>query len=143
MDFRISTTCCYAAHEAAARGIGGERGRSNGRIIWFPKNTTSHYQPCDQGIVRELKAHASNRFLPWQISQYDSFIDHNTAIPKANLLQAIHRIVAAWDHDVKNKPIVNCFMKSSAKLYEPAHLSVPGALSTAIGEEDPELLKME
>ena len=85
----------FSAHEAAVRELGGERGLSNIRIIWLPKNTTSHYQPCDQGIIHALKAHARKRFLAWQVSQYDSFIDHNTAISKANLLQAIHWIVTA------------------------------------------------
>ena len=70
----------FSAHGAAVRQLGGERGLSNIRIIWLPKNTTLYYQPCDQGIIYALKAHARKRFLAWQVLQYDSFIDHNTAI---------------------------------------------------------------
>ena len=99
----------FSAHEAAIRHLGGERGLSNIRIIWLPKNTTSHYQPCDQVIIHALKPHARERFLAWQVFQYDSFIDHNTAILKDNLLQAIHWTVAAWEHNMKNKPVLNCF----------------------------------
>ena len=94
----------FSAHEAGVGELGGERGLSSIRIIWLPKITTSHHQPCGLGIIHALKAHARERFLSWQISQYDSFIDHNTVILKANLLQAIHWIVAAWKHDVKANP---------------------------------------
>ena len=64
-------------------------------------------------------------------------MDRNTAIPKANLLQAIHWIVAAWKYDMKNKPISNCFTKSSVK---PNELLATYDLDN---DEDSELLEIE
>ena len=66
-------------------------------------------------------------------------MDCNTAISKANLLQAIHWIVAAWKYDMKNKTISNCFTKSSVK----PNASELLAAYDLDNDEDSELLEIE
>lgn len=65
----------FSAREAAVRTLGGEKGLSNVRITWLPKNTTPHHQPNGQGFIQALKAHTRHRFLSWQIVEYDAHRD--------------------------------------------------------------------
>jgi hypothetical protein len=46
----------FSGHELAVQLVGGLQGLSNVWIIWLPLNTTSHWQPMDQGIIASLKA---------------------------------------------------------------------------------------
>lgn len=45
----------FSAHEAAFEAI--ESQLQNTLIIWLPPNSTTRYQPLDQGIIRTWKAH--------------------------------------------------------------------------------------
>ncbi|KAI1002895.1 hypothetical protein K3495_g5308 [Podosphaera aphanis] len=45
----------FAGHELAVRLVGGLEGLQNVRIAWLPPNTTSHWQPLDQGIIASFK----------------------------------------------------------------------------------------
>ena len=85
---------------------------TNLTIDFLPKNTTSHTQPCDAGIIRDLKHKYRTRLLRRMIQQIDS----NPTEPhfKANVLVAIHMLVAAWDL-VKPETLRNCFRKAGWK----------------------------
>jgi hypothetical protein len=45
----------FSGHEVGVEFIGGLEGLSNVRIAWLPPNTTSHWQPLDQGIIASFK----------------------------------------------------------------------------------------
>jgi hypothetical protein len=110
----------FSAHEAAVAQLGGNTGLSNVRVVWLPKNTTSHYQPNDQGIIRTWKAHVRNQLLAWQVQELDRH-GFDAELPKITLLQAIRWAVSAWRFDVKDSTIFNCFRKSTVKVYEPSY----------------------
>ena len=85
---------------------------TNLTIGFLPKNTTSHTQPCDAGIIRDLKHKYRTRLLKRMISQIDS--SPTEPLFKANVLDAIRMLVAAWDL-VKPETIKNCFRKAGWK----------------------------
>jgi hypothetical protein len=45
----------FSAHELATELVSGLKGLENTRVIWLPANTTSHWQPMDQGIIAQFK----------------------------------------------------------------------------------------
>src|SRR5438045_7495871 len=52
---------------------------SNVRICWLPANSTSHFQPLDQGIIQNCKAHYRQHWLQYILDSYDSNRDpHST-----------------------------------------------------------------
>lgn len=78
----------------------------NTTVFYLPPNTTSKLQPCDAGIIRNLKAYYRRSFnrLLWQ------HMEDNVANPdKMDILQAIRLVVPAWKDEVKPATIANCF----------------------------------
>jgi hypothetical protein len=47
----------FSGHEYGVDLIGGKRALSHVRVEWLPPNTTSHWQPADQGIINTFKLH--------------------------------------------------------------------------------------
>jgi hypothetical protein len=47
----------FSGHELSVHLVGGQQGLSNVRIEWLPLNTTSEWQPMDQGIIVSFKLH--------------------------------------------------------------------------------------
>jgi hypothetical protein len=45
----------FSGHELGVILVGGLQGLTNVRITWLPLNTTSHWQPMDQGIIASFK----------------------------------------------------------------------------------------
>jgi hypothetical protein len=45
----------FSGHELAVQLVGGLQGLSHVRIAWLPPNTTSVWQPMDQGIIASFK----------------------------------------------------------------------------------------
>jgi hypothetical protein len=45
----------FSGHKLAVRLVGDEQGLSHVRIVWLPPNTTSEWQPMDQGIITSFK----------------------------------------------------------------------------------------
>lgn len=83
---------------------------SNIRIQWLPANSTSLYQPLDQGINNTLKLHYRRKWLQYMIQKYEEFLD---PISTVTLYHAVHWILQAWNYDITNTAIYNCFRKSS------------------------------
>lgn len=48
---------------------------SNIRIVFFPANATSIYQPLDQGIIQNLKHYYRKSWMYWMIGMLDRGID--------------------------------------------------------------------
>lgn len=83
---------------------------SNIRIQWLPANSTSLFQPLDQGIINTLKIHYHRNWLQYMIQRYEEFLD---PINTMTLYHAVHWILQVWKHDITNTTIYNCFRKSS------------------------------
>ena len=45
----------FSGHELSVQLVSGLEGLDNVRIEWLPANTTSHWQPLDQGIITGFK----------------------------------------------------------------------------------------
>ena len=83
------------------------------RLEFFPPSTTATLQPCDQGIIRNLKCHyrtALNRLI---ISELDADDSKSATDIARNIttLRAIYLMFAAWTN-VTATTITNCFRKA-------------------------------
>lgn len=78
----------------------------NVKVIFLPPNCTSHLQPLDAGIIRNMKFH----FRSLLIRRFLAKIDRKDASLKVDLLDAIHFLAMSWDR-VKPDTIANCFKK--------------------------------
>ncbi len=75
-------------------------------MFYLPPNTTLKIQPCDAGIIRNLKAYYRRRFNRLLIQRLQ---DKVADLEKIDVLEAMHIAVVAWSMDVKPKTICNCF----------------------------------
>jgi len=76
----------FSAHELAVTLVSGKQGLSNVRIEWLPPNTTSHWQPMDQGIIASFKTKYRKRWVEFMIREYEKGRDPNMTV---TLLKAI------------------------------------------------------
>ena len=83
----------------------------NVKVIFFPPNMTSVFQPIDQGIIKNFK-HCYRRLLVQNLMS-GSFFDTNGKI-KISVLEAARMCHNAWAQ-VTGKTIVNCFYKACFK----------------------------
>lgn len=81
---------------------------SNIRVCWLPANSTNRYRPLDQGIIQSFKAHYKYHWLKFilQIINEGRGLDSGM-----NIQLAIRWIVRAWNNEVTNTTIYNCFRK--------------------------------
>ncbi|XP_052260991.1 tigger transposable element-derived protein 6-like [Dreissena polymorpha] len=85
---------------------------SNVTLSFLPPNTTSLIQPCDQGIIRNLKSLYRRQVVKKMIED----IDQNTMsaeemAKKLTLLDTMHMLTKAWNC-VTEVTIRNCFAKA-------------------------------
>lgn len=86
---------------------------SNLKIVFLPPNTTSMIQPCDQGIIKNVKVHYRNQVVRRIIADIDT-VENMSATKlarKLTLLDAIHMLMKAW-RNVTQETIKNCFRKA-------------------------------
>src|SRR6266487_5419686 len=62
----------FSAHEAS---VEQHPPLQNIRIVWLPANSTSRYQPLDQGIINSLKAHYRRYWLEYIVTRYENLQD--------------------------------------------------------------------
>jgi hypothetical protein len=100
----------FSAHEAAISAI-QESGcpLQNTFVIWLPPNSTSIYQPLDQGIIRTWKTYWRRDWVRYMLAEYDAGRD---ALSTINLIYAIRWTVRVWNFDISEKTIANCFSKA-------------------------------
>jgi hypothetical protein len=79
-------------------------------ILFLPPNTTSQYQPCDQGIIASFKLHYRRYWTRYLLQEFEEGRNGRTTM---NVLKAIKWIVQVWRHDLKDTTIANCFHKST------------------------------
>jgi hypothetical protein len=90
------------------------------QVVFFPANSTSIYQPLDQGIIQNLKHQYRKKWIRWMIAILDRGLDPRT---KMNLNHTLHWITQAWRNQVSDQTIQNCFKKST--LIRPRSNSAP------------------
>jgi hypothetical protein len=100
----------FSGHELGVQLIGGKQGLSNVRIEWLPPNTTSHWQPLDQGIIASFKLQYRRLWISYMLRQYESDKDPNKTV---TLLKAIQWTRVAWNDTVTKECIEKCFWKST------------------------------
>ena len=83
---------------------------SNIKVVFLPSNSTSIYQPLDQGIIRNLKHHYRKKWMRWMINMMDRGIDPTQ---RMSLYYTLHWITQTWRHDVLDETIWKCFTKST------------------------------
>jgi hypothetical protein len=80
------------------------------RVLFFPANATSVYQPLDQGIIQNIKHHYRKKWIRWMIAILDRGLD---PCEKMSLGYTLHWITSVWRYDVSDQTIQNCFFKSA------------------------------
>jgi hypothetical protein len=84
------------------------------KLVFLPPNVTSLIQPCDMGIIQNLKIFYRKKMVQRTITEIDSTTSNVSASVLArttNLLDAMHMLKVAWQ-DVKQMSITNCFKKA-------------------------------
>jgi DDE superfamily endonuclease/Tc5 transposase DNA-binding domain/Fission yeast centromere protein N-terminal domain len=100
----------FSGHELGVQKVGGLDGLENVRIRWLPPNTTSHWQPLDQGIIASFKLHYRRQWVNYIIRMLQVEKDPNQTV---NLLKAIQWTRIAWNDFVTDTTIQRCFVKST------------------------------
>lgn len=83
---------------------------ANIRISWLPPNSTSRFQPLDQGIIQSFKSHYRRQWLDYMLACFDR---NQNPLDSMNLHLAIRWITRSWKRYVSNTTIYNCFRKST------------------------------
>lgn len=78
----------------------------NVKLVFLPANATSHLQPLDAGIIRNVKHHFKGLLVRRLLAK----IERNEANLQVSLLDALHFIAVSWDR-VAESTIQNCFRK--------------------------------
>ena len=98
----------FSAHEAAVELIKeSNQPLKWTQIEWFPANTTSIFQPLDQGIIQNWKCYVKKQFLQFLVTEFDSGRDYTKT---HHVLRAIEWGIQAWEL-VESKTIINCWQK--------------------------------
>ena len=95
----------FSGHELAVQLVGGLQGLSNVRIAWLPPNTTSVWQPMDQGIIASFKLQYRRLWVAFMLREYKA--DKNPQ-KTVNLLKAVQWTRAAWESAVTEDTIKKC-----------------------------------
>ncbi|KAI1000392.1 hypothetical protein K3495_g7803 [Podosphaera aphanis] len=87
----------------------------NTTVKYLPPNPTSKIQPCDAGIIRPFKAYYRRRFNQKLLDALDDGIER---AEKISILEGIQLAVAAWQVDVKQQTIANCYLHCKIRASE-------------------------
>jgi hypothetical protein len=103
-------------------------------LVFLPPNTTSKLQPCDQGIIYNLKCHYRKEMMKQLIHHMDEGGTANDF--SISLLDAMIKLQSAWK-SVTQQSIANCFGKAGFVFGDVTNDEVE---STEIDDEE-EILK--
>ncbi|XP_039960277.1 tigger transposable element-derived protein 6-like [Bactrocera tryoni] len=76
-------------------------------LAFFPPNKTSKLQPLDQGVIQNLKILYRTRIVKEALKRIEANEKQDIT-----LMDCINHETKAWDIDVKNQTIANCFKKA-------------------------------
>ena len=100
----------FSAHQAAAADLlAGQNALQNTLTIWLPANSTSRYQPLDQGIISCWKAYWKRHWMKYILYGFEANRNLSNTI---NILKAIRWGVQSWEYNVSSRTIQNCFQKA-------------------------------
>jgi hypothetical protein len=99
----------FSGHELGVELVGGLDGLENVRIAWLPPNTTSYWQPLDQGIIATFKLGYRKQWVNYMLRQLEA--DKNPQ-KTVNILKAIQWTRVAWE-GVAAEKIQKCWWKST------------------------------
>ena len=95
---------------------------SHVKLEFLPPNTTSLIQPCDQGIIKNMKGHYRRQVVRKIIADIDkTTLTANELARQLTLLDAVHLLSKAWC-SVKTTTIANCFRHAGFALSDDASL---------------------
>jgi hypothetical protein len=98
----------FSAHEAAVEIIQASASLLKWtQIEWFPANTTSVFQPLDQGIIQNWKCYVRKELLRFLMAEFDAGRDYTKT---HHVLRAIEWGIQAWG-TVEPQTIINCWQK--------------------------------
>lgn len=80
----------FSAHESTYKEIGHQL--QNIFIIWLPPNSTTRYQPLDQGIIYTWKVYWKRQWIHYMMAQFDQGFDPLSTI---TILDAIRWGISA------------------------------------------------
>jgi hypothetical protein len=80
------------------------------KVVFFPANATSVYQPLDQGIIQNFKHHYRKKWIRWMIAILDRGLDPKV---RMNLSYTLFWISQVWKTSISDQTINNCFIKST------------------------------
>ena len=84
---------------------------SNVTVRFLPANTTSITQPCDLGIIKNVKVHYQKQHITSVISHLDAGMPHGDVQKSTTIYDAAQWISRAW-RSVKSETITRCFRKA-------------------------------
>lgn len=108
----------FSAHHAAIESYPPP---ANIEVCWLPANSTSCFQPLDQGIIQNCKAYYKRHWLKYILQEFDSNANPQSTM---NLHLTLRWILRSWNNDVSNLTIYNCFRKSTLVIC-PIFLTTP------------------
>ena len=68
---------------------------SNVKVHFLPPNTTSHFQPLDQGIIYSLKAQYRKLLCQNRVQAYEFYEEDDPISPPIDILDSINLIAKA------------------------------------------------
>lgn len=99
----------FSAHESAVKNVSIQL--QNTLVVWLPANSTTKYQPLDQGIIRTWKAYWKRQWLLYMMTEFDRGYDPMATM---TILNAVRWAIQAWEVDLSPEAIQNCFTKALA-----------------------------
>ena len=99
----------FSGHELGVQLVGGLEGLPNIRIAWLPPNTTSYWQPLDQGIIASFKLGYRKQWINYMLRQLEADKNPNKTV---NILKAIQWSRLAWEA-LEAYKIQKCWWKST------------------------------
>jgi hypothetical protein len=102
----------FSGHELGVELVGGLQGLTNTRIAWLPPNTTSHWQPLDQGIIASFKLQYRRQWVSYMLRQFEANKDPNKTV---TLLEAVQWTRVTWCDYVSSQTIQKCVWKSQLR----------------------------
>jgi len=84
---------------------------TNITIKYLPPNTTSHLQPCDQGIINSFKSQYRKLYLRNRVKAFDKFREFGIEPVEIDINKCIKYVARAWDN-VTSATIEHCWTKA-------------------------------
>ena len=100
----------FSAHELAVKSINNSTSPlRNTLVIWLPANSTSRFQPLDQGIINTWKTYWKRQWVKYIVCEFDN---GRNPMVSMNILKALQWGIQAWELDVSAYTIKNCYQKA-------------------------------